>query len=303
MWQFVRSRPVLSGSVVFLLGLYFAAMGAWLASLGGSWYYLLAGLGMAVSGVLIALGRRTGLYVYGLVWLGTVVWAVWESGLDPLLLMPRVVAPTVLGVYLLMPWITRRLKAEPAWNSRSLPARAIRASIVLVVLATGVGVAFFGRQPAPSAQQTPATTPPANAAGENEWRFYGRTAAGDRFGPQTQITPENVAQLEVAWTARSGDSADEAEIRHEREFHSEATPLKIGNTLYTCTPHNFVMAIDATTGAIKWKFVPDAAALWAAPRVQAAGPRPSSRPWARAVFLELHRCRADLCPGRRARAL
>lgn len=70
------------------------------------------------------------------------------------------------------------------------------------------------------------------SASDAEWRFYGRTSAGDRFAPQTQITPQNVSR-----TARSGDSADEPERRFEREFHSEATPLKIGDTLYTCTPH------------------------------------------------------------------
>jgi len=37
--------------VILLLGVVFTAGGAWLASLGGSWYYVLAGVGLLVSGV------------------------------------------------------------------------------------------------------------------------------------------------------------------------------------------------------------------------------------------------------------
>jgi quinoprotein glucose dehydrogenase len=96
-------------------------------------------------------------------------------------------------------------------------------------------------------------------AHDNDWRYYGRTAAADRFAPQSQITPANVANLAMAWTNRSGDSADPAEIRHEREFHSESTPLKIDNTLYSCFPHSVVVALDATTGTTKWRFDPKVA--------------------------------------------
>lgn len=35
------------------------------------------------------------------------------------------------------------------------------------------------------------------------------------------------------------------------------TPLKIGNTLYICTPHNWAIAIDAATGKEKWKYDPN----------------------------------------------
>ncbi len=34
------------------------------------------------------------------------------------------------------------------------------------------------------------------------------------------------------------------------------TPLKIGNTLYLCTPHNWAIALDATTGKEVWRFDP-----------------------------------------------
>src|SRR4029079_13408490 len=34
----------------------------------------------------------------------------------------------------------------------------------------------------------------------------------------------------------------------------EVTPLKIGETLYVCTPQHFVLALDAETGVEKWRF-------------------------------------------------
>ncbi|MFM8353832.1 MAG: hypothetical protein ACKOBM_02865 [Gammaproteobacteria bacterium] len=37
------------------------------------------------------------------------------------------------------------------------------------------------------------------------WPAYGGADGGGHFSPATEITPANVAQLEVAWTHRSGD--------------------------------------------------------------------------------------------------
>ena len=37
------------------------------------------------------------------------------------------------------------------------------------------------------------------APSANDWVSYGHDAGGGRFSPLTQITPDNVSQLEVAW--------------------------------------------------------------------------------------------------------
>ncbi|MBR0642256.1 membrane-bound PQQ-dependent dehydrogenase, glucose/quinate/shikimate family [Plastoroseomonas hellenica] len=256
MRQLVQSRPLISGLIVVLLGLFFAGAGTYLAWLGGSWYYLLAGTGLLCAGALLMMGKRAGLLVYGAVWLGTVLWALSESGFRPWYLLPRLLAPTVLGIYLLMPWVTRKLSGWPPRRATGVVAAGGAVVLLLIIgVAAVTGPQLTAQDPPPLARNAP--QPTAALAGEDEWRFYGRTPAGDRFAPQTQITPQNVGQLEVAWIARSGDSADAEEIRHAREFHSEATPLKVGDTLYTCTPHSVVLAIDATTGAVKWRFDPE----------------------------------------------
>ena len=40
------------------------------------------------------------------------------------------------------------------------------------------------------------------------------------------------------------------------EITNEVTPIKIGNLLYLCSPHQILFALDAKTGELKWKFDP-----------------------------------------------
>lgn len=100
--------------IVALFGLALAAGGLWLITLGGSWYYLLAGAGMLASGVLLFLQRLSGVWLYWLVFLGTLVWALWEVGLDPWALLPRVLALAVIALLSLafVPWLRRHNARE-----------------------------------------------------------------------------------------------------------------------------------------------------------------------------------------------
>jgi len=249
MWKWSEVPVILSGIVVAALGLFFAVAGAQLLYLGGSFYYAVAGIGLIATGIGLVMRRRWALMLYGIVWLFTLIWSLWESGLAPFYLMPRLLAPTILGIYLLMPWITRPLSpAVPLWGRRA------RTAAVAVILFGCGGFGAWHATAQSQAQGGPASSP----APSEDWLYNGNDAGGQRYSPQAQITPQNVSRLEVAWVNRSGDSADEAEVRHEREFHSESTPIKVGNTLYTCFPHSVVSAIDATTGETKWRFDPKA---------------------------------------------
>ncbi len=59
-------RIVLSW-IVILLGIAFAAGGAYLISLGGSWYYAVTGMALTISGWLLFSRKQPGLAVYGVV--------------------------------------------------------------------------------------------------------------------------------------------------------------------------------------------------------------------------------------------
>lgn len=84
-----------------------------------------------------------------------------------------------------------------------------------------------------------------------EWPAYGHDALGSRYSPLAQITRDNVARLDVAWTYRTGDRT---RTRSPAKF--EATPLMVDGTLYLATPFARVIALDPTTGRERWTFDP-----------------------------------------------
>ena len=81
---------MLLGGLLGLIGLVLAIGGAWLALLGGSLYYLLAGLGLVAAGYLLIRGRALGAYIYIGVFALTLIWALWEVGMNGWALVPRI---------------------------------------------------------------------------------------------------------------------------------------------------------------------------------------------------------------------
>ncbi|HEK1689298.1 Quinoprotein glucose dehydrogenase [compost metagenome] len=79
-----------------VFGLALFGGGVWLIALGGSWYYGLTGAGCVLSAILIWRQRRSALYLFALIWVLTVIWALWEVGLNWWGLVPRLVAMTVI---------------------------------------------------------------------------------------------------------------------------------------------------------------------------------------------------------------
>lgn len=84
-----------------------------------------------------------------------------------------------------------------------------------------------------------------------EWHQYGRTQYGQRYSPLDQINTDNVSTLKVAWQYQTGDVKKPDDVG---ETTYQVTPLKVGDTLYMCTPHNWAIALDAATGKEKWKY-------------------------------------------------
>lgn len=70
------------GVILTLIGVVLIIGGGMLIAAGGSWYYLLAGLGLVASGVLIFRQELLGAWIYVGVFVATVLWALWEVGLD-----------------------------------------------------------------------------------------------------------------------------------------------------------------------------------------------------------------------------
>ena len=255
-------RSYFTGIVFLLVGLALGIGGGWLAGLGGSAYYLIVGIGLAATGVLVLRRSVAALWLYGLVLIGTVLWAIGEVGLNGWSLEPRLVAPIVLGLWLLLPWVRSGLVApDPSatFARYAVAAPGVAALIAIAVLITGfiTPVGVVGTATATEmADQVDRSVP------DSDWWFYGRTPKGDRFSPLAQISTGNVDKLKVAWTTRTGDTMRPGEdvggTDAGHEFNFEATPIKVGDTVFVCTGHSWVEALDAATGRLKWKFDPHA---------------------------------------------
>ncbi len=245
----------LIAAILLIFGLPLAAGGAWLISLGGSWYYLPAGLALLATAILILRRNPLAVWVYLVTYIATVIWALWEAGLDPWAQVPRLLAPSI--VLLLV------LTTLPALRSPT-PRRSTAVAGV-GILASSLGLLMHPITPA-MAQQAP--NPPESArdvtgATETEtpyidletgsdWPAYGGTHHSMRYSPLTQITKENVGQLEKLWEYRTGDLPQDDE-----PYGNENTPVKIGERLYLCSAMNKITALNAANGTEYWTYDPE----------------------------------------------
>ena len=75
------------------------------------------------------------------------------------------------------------------------------------------------------------------------WLMIRRTYDGWGYSPLDQITPANVAKLRPAWSFATG----------EGKVH-EAAPLINNGVMFVSTPNNQVIAIDAKSGNVLWRY-------------------------------------------------
>ncbi len=243
--------PLVLGGVIALIGVVLTIGGAWLAALGGSFYYLLTGLAMIVSGLLLIRRRAIGGWTYVVIFVLTVIWALAEAGADNWALVPRIVAPLVLlvAVFLVLP----TLSTAPRRWTLGLGASAA------VLLLTAIAAIVFAQisAPMPLSALPPLAAEMADPAllqAGDDWPAYGGSFAARRFSPLGQITPDNVGSLKRAWLTHTGDLPATDKIA--KTYGGENTPLKVGDMLYVCTPKNIVMALDPATGRQRWRFDP-----------------------------------------------
>ena len=105
------------------------------------------------------------------------------------------------------------------------------------------------------------------------WGSWGGDPGGMRYSPVTQVTPDNVKDLKVAWTYRIGEpslvpahptqAADVPRMLAKGltpEVHRmpalEATPILADGRLYLCSSSNRVVALDPENGHELWSFDP-----------------------------------------------
>lgn len=234
-------KPRLLAVVLTLCGIGLSFQGWTLASLGGSPYYLAAGLLLVAVALLLFRGKPEGAKLYGAFLGVTYLWALFEVGLDPWQLMPRVGLFTVLGLWFLLPRVRRGLlQREPDALLQLPAARPVAAALAILIVAL---FATNGRYEV--------KVPTAAGTGQvfddtGQWRHYGASQRGTRFAPTAQINTTNVGQLEPAWTTRTGVPG---------EF--KGTPIQIDDGLYLCTGRNVILALDPDSGEERWRYDPE----------------------------------------------
>ena len=97
-----------------------------------------------------------------------------------------------------------------------------------------------------------------STAAAQGWMHYGNDEGGTRFSPLSQINRNNVKDLELAWTYRTGAVKENPKLKMFIDF--QGTPILLpeeaGGHLIVCTPFTKVIALDPATGEERWTFEP-----------------------------------------------
>ena len=232
--------PRIFPAILGLIALPLLLGGLQLILLGGSFYYLFAGVALMASAVNVWHGQRTGALVYAGLLIATVAWALLEAGTNLWALLPRIVPFAVLGIWFLTPWFRRAiyLGDPPPLFTSKLSRYAVIIGLLVTAYVINAGMGF-------------PVTPLTERMGVNrvtagtDWPSYGNSARGTRYSPLAQINTDNAAELELAWSYRTNAGGA-----------FKATPLQVGELLYFCTGGNIIVALDAESGELRWQFDP-----------------------------------------------
>lgn len=85
---------------------------------------------------------------------------------------------------------------------------------------------------------------------DRDWPAHGGNAGHTQYSPLDQITPQNVKQLQVAWTYHTGDA------RENGRSQIQCNPIVVHGVLYGTSPQLKVFALNAATGEERWAFNP-----------------------------------------------
>ena len=97
--------------------------------------------------------------------------------------------------------------------------------------------------PAVLRNYTPVTESGLRSPNDGDWMMNRRTYDGWGHSPLTQITPANVARLKPVWSFSTG-----AINGHE------AAPIVHDGVMFVATPGSQVIAIEAATGTVLWRY-------------------------------------------------
>ena len=116
--------------VLAVIGIVLTIGGAWLAVLGGSIYYLIAGVAMLASAWFLFRGRMLGGWIYIGLFILSAIWGFAEARGNAWAMIPWLVAPLVLLIFVLlvMPTLT------PDRNRWKMAGGGIAVAVLFVIV-------------------------------------------------------------------------------------------------------------------------------------------------------------------------
>src|SRR5712691_7661843 len=117
-------------------------------------------------------------------------------------------------------------------------------AILSAVVIAAVGPAMLAAQGVPSYSAV-TDSRLLNPEPQN-WLMYRGNYSGWGYSPLDQITPQNVKKLQPVWTLSTGVA----------EGH-QSPPVVNDGAMFITTPQGQVIALDARTGAIRWRYKKD----------------------------------------------
>ncbi|MDG2003413.1 MAG: PQQ-binding-like beta-propeller repeat protein [Novosphingobium sp.] len=228
---------IVYGLCLLAVGAGLAYGGVKLIALGGSFYYLPAGLATVITGLTVLVGRwRLAGWTFLVLMAVTLIWGLGESGLDGWALMPRLLSPFVLGLPLLVIALTR---------GKGMQRKAGLATAAVALILVGTIWATSGYDPVKAEPREAVAF--AEDAGD-DWVNFGGTKQGRHFSTLAQIDRGNAGQLEQVWSVKTGPFPTFPMGQNQSQH------LKVDNDLYMCTSLSDVINLDPETGKTKWKF-------------------------------------------------
>ena len=100
-----------------------------------------------------------------------------------------------------------------------------------------------GPMPDVLANYAPVTAARLRKPEDGNWLLFRRTYDGWGYSPLAQITPANVARLQLVWSFATG----------QVEGH-QAPPIVNNGVMFVATPGNQLIAIEAKSGNILWRY-------------------------------------------------
>src|SRR5215467_14412513 len=120
--------------------------------------------------------------------------------------------------------------------------------VAFVILCSSVAsyvIAIAAGQETPTLLKNykPVTTQRLLKPDDGDWLTIRRTYDGWGYSPLDKINTSNVSRLKPVWTIQTGES----------RVH-ESAPIVNGGVIFVTAPNNQVIALDAKTGAILWRY-------------------------------------------------